>query len=143
MSYTCAADEPDFLLYYPDDIQRPVDDIWVVEDSPQILKLAGVVLGSTYRVRGFSDGQQAYDALKRNRGTRLLLTDTNMPGMDGLALIREARERIPDLAVILMSGNEDGRLEANATGLEVPFLHKPFELDALRNIVAQHYPKKQ
>jgi len=56
----------------------------------------------------------------------LLLTDFDMPGMDGAALARELRIDSPDLPVILMSGSFDPATARLSTPWR--FLPKPFSL---------------
>jgi CheY-like chemotaxis protein len=65
----------------------------------------------------------------------LLVTDVGLPGLNGRQLADAAREKRPDLPVILITGYagkalEDGEL---APGMEV--MRKPFALPALANRV--------
>ena len=74
-------------------------------------------------------GAEALDAAKRHdKPVDLLLTDIDMPGMGGVLLSREVRERWPETKVVFMSG---GATPDNVGG--EPFLSKPF---ALRELVA-------
>jgi len=61
----------------------------------------------------------------------LLLIDEAMPGMSGTEVIRGARQRLPDLPIILMTGYAD----ADALGQDlqnIVLLKKPFRLHELR-----------
>ncbi len=53
-----------------------------------------------------SDGRQAWDFLKQEK-VDLLLTDIKMPHMDGLELVRRAREKQPNLKIVIFSGYGD------------------------------------
>jgi len=66
----------------------------------------------------------------------LILSDINMPGMNGLDLLSEARRRRPDVPVIMITAYGDGEtrrkaMEGGAEGL----LTKPIDFDVLRSEV--------
>lgn len=69
----------------------------------------------------------------------MVITDVNMPGMDGHGLLRAVRTRFPQLPVLLMTahGTIDRAIEAIRTGA-VDYLVKPFEPNALMSLVARH-----
>jgi two-component system, chemotaxis family, chemotaxis protein CheY len=65
--------------------------ILVVDDSPSMRQLLGVTLRSAgYQVIEASDGQEALDYARKNP-VDLVLTDVNMPHMDGITLIAQLR----------------------------------------------------
>ncbi len=59
-------------------------------------------------------GEQALDILTTNEKVDLVISDMNMPGMDGIEFSRKVREVYPDMRIILLSsvGNEQSRQEA-------------------------------
>jgi CheY-like chemotaxis protein len=63
----------------------------------------------------------------------VILSDINMPGMDGLALLREIKKRRPDLPVIMVTayGDEERRNRASEYGA-ADFITKPVNFDALK-----------
>jgi CheY-like chemotaxis protein len=63
----------------------------------------------------------------------VLLSDINMPEMDGLQLLREVKRRRPDLPVIMITAYDDleRRRTADALGA-VDFLNKPIDFDQLK-----------
>jgi CheY-like chemotaxis protein len=80
----------------------------------------------------------ALPMLQADPGIRLLLTDIKLPGvLDGRALARRAREQIPNLPIVFMTGQPDP--EDRPTALEV-FIAKPYTLndicDAARRLTA-------
>ena len=77
-------------------------------------------------------GEDALGKLARGIEPQLIviLSDINMPGMDGLTLLREIKERRPDLPVIMVTayGDEERRLEHGAA----EFITKPVDFDFLK-----------
>jgi CheY-like chemotaxis protein len=63
----------------------------------------------------------------------VILSDINMPGMDGLALLRELKERRPDLPVIMVTayGDDERRRQASEYGA-ADFITKPVDFDILK-----------
>ena len=72
----------------------------------------------------------------------VILSDINMPGMDGLALLREIRTRRPDLPVMMLTayGDEERRRRAAEYGA-AEFVTKPVDFDFLKERLRQlHAP---
>ena len=68
----------------------------------------------------------------------LLITDVVMPGVDGPSLVREVRDRYPELKVIFISGyTEDSFRQKLGDGETVEFLSKPFTLQQLAGKVKE------
>jgi two-component system, response regulator, stage 0 sporulation protein F len=63
----------------------------------------------------------------------VILSDINMPGMDGLALLREIKESRPDLPVIMVTayGDDERRRQASEHGA-AEFITKPVDFDFLK-----------
>ncbi|MCM3630732.1 response regulator transcription factor [Paenibacillus glycanilyticus] len=71
------------------------------------------------------NGVQALDEIERLR-PHIVLTDINMPFMDGLALSREVMERYPDTKVVILTGYDDFEYAQQALKLKVKdFILKP------------------
>lgn len=96
----------------------------VVDDEPLVLMLVSTILESRgWRVLQASDGD---DALSQARtvGLDLLITDYDMPGMDGATLARRLCASDPDLPVLVISGKPEA---VNwVEGARRAFLAKPF-----------------
>ena len=72
----------------------------------------------------------------------VILSDINMPGMDGLALLREIKARRPDLPVMMVTayGDDERRRRAAEYGA-ADFLTKPVDFDFLKERLHQlHAP---
>lgn len=81
-------------------------NILVVDDDRDILELVRSVLEPTHKVLTAGSGPEALQ-LMANNPIDLLVTDVRMPGMNGFALINEAKARQPQLNVIVMSAYID------------------------------------
>ena len=84
------------------------------------------------------DGAEALEILTRDNGAfDLLLTDIQMPIMDGIALALSAARDFPDLTILLMTGFADQRERAsNLEALVHDVITKPFSVADLRTAVA-------
>ena len=80
-------------------------------------------------------GEDALGQLAKGIEPRLIviLSDINMPGMDGLALLQEIKERRPDLPVIMVTayGDEERRQRASEFGA-AEFITKPVDFEFLK-----------
>jgi two-component system cell cycle sensor histidine kinase/response regulator CckA len=104
----------------------------VVDDEPAVRALVTLVLQRDgFATLEAEDGEQGL-TLVGQLGPRvhLLVSDVQMPKVNGYTLARDARAQRPDLAIVLMSGYTD--LEPSAFA----FITKPFTPTALRDIVA-------
>ncbi len=74
---------------------RPTTDgeavILIVDDERQIRDLLGDLLGGEYEVLSAADGQEAIELLKHRRPD-LIISDVNMPNLDGFGLLRYVKE---------------------------------------------------
>jgi CheY-like chemotaxis protein len=79
--------------------------------------------------------EEALDKLARGIEPELIamLSDINMPGMDGLTLLREVKESRPDLPVIMVTayGDDERRRRAKEFGAAF-FITKPVDFDFLK-----------
>jgi len=84
------------------------------------------------------DGAEALDILTRDNGAfDLLLTDIQMPVMDGIALALSAKRDFPDLVILLMTGYAAQRERAsNLNAIAHDVISKPFSVADIRTAVA-------
>jgi DNA-binding NtrC family response regulator len=103
----------------------------VVDDEPEIRDLLGEYLrGRGLTVATAHDGRAAVGALERSAGRYgLVLTDINMPGADGLAVLRAARAVNASAYVVIVTGyaSLDSAIQAVRLGAH-DYLPKPFSL---------------
>src|SRR5690554_411615 len=113
--------------------------ILLVEDDRALREaLADTLALGGYDYLEAADGEAALTLLQRE-SVAMVVSDVNMPGMDGHALLRTLRERFPQLPVLLMTayGTVQNAVVAMRDGA-VDYLVKPFEPQALLDLVAQH-----
>ncbi len=114
--------------------------ILLVEDEDGVRGIAAQLLAACgYQVIEASDGEKALEIIKEHSGTiDLLISDVVMPGMDGPALLKEARPWLTNTRVMFISGYAERDL---AKTLEddraISFLPKPFTLKQLAERVKQ------
>jgi PAS domain S-box-containing protein len=110
--------------------------ILVVDDDPDVREVAVSSLESCgYRLLAAENGLAALDVLAGDERVDLLLVDMAMPGMNGVEVIRRARERRPGLRALLVSGYADIAAFSPAEGDLV--LQKPYRLARLADSVAE------
>jgi DNA-binding response OmpR family regulator len=89
--------------------------ILLVDDEASIRLTLGVMLERAgYAVTSVENGAAAVDCLEQ-QAIDLLLVDLKMPGMDGMQVVAAARQRQPNLAIIVLTGH--GALDSAVEGL--------------------------
>lgn len=104
--------------------------ILIVDDDASIrTSLRRTLEEHNYRVLSAADGREALSVFKEQpQAVKLLLTDLMMPGMNGIALIREVRRLAPHVRVIAASGLHDSDRGEELAALGVTeILAKPCE----------------
>jgi len=138
-----------FTVYLPV-AELPADEFWstdiergfrghgqtvlVVDDDSAVRNFMRTLLAKhNFRVLTASDGTAALIQVAENQvQLRVVITDLNMPNMDGLTFARVLRAKVPHAGIIVISGEMD---ESSAAELEklgaVAILKKPFKAEAL------------
>ena len=91
--------------------------ILVVDDDESVLRSFELMLeGAGYCVQLARSGEEALEQLRD--GYDLVLADLKMPGLDGIGLLREAKETSPDTGVVIVTGHAslDTAIEAVREG---------------------------
>jgi CheY-like chemotaxis protein len=114
--------------------------ILVVDDEPDVADLFRQRFRRESRQGTFvmhfaASGAEAFDRLAGEIQPRLaaVLSDINMPGMDGLELLGEIKQRRPDLPVMMVTayGDDKRRNRAHELGAS-NFITKPVDFDQLK-----------
>ncbi|EQC50061.1 response regulator [Bacteriovorax sp. DB6_IX] len=90
------------------------------------------------------DASQALDKLSVEEGKDiiLILSDINMPGMDGLELLRTVKKKYPQIDVFMMTAydNEQYRKDAEDGGA-LDYLTKPIDFNYLKEEILKLHPQ--
>jgi CheY-like chemotaxis protein len=114
--------------------------ILIVDDEPDVAHLfwqrfRREARHGTYVLHFAASGGEALDRLAGEIEPQLIviLSDINMPGMDGLELLRVVKERHPELPVIMVTayGDDERRRRAAEYGA-AEFVTKPVDFDVLK-----------
>ncbi len=117
--------------------------VMLVDDSPTMLmSIQSVLSKAGLAVETAKDGQEALDRLKSGLKPDLVISDVNMPRLDGISFVRAARTSGLRFTPILMltteseQGKRDDAKRAGATG----WITKPVQPDALLGVIRQVLP---
>ena len=114
--------------------------ILIVDDEPDVADLfrqsfRREARQGTYVMHFAASAAEALDRLSGEIQPTLVavLSDINMPGMDGLELLAEIKQRFPDLPVMMITayGDDERRRRASEYGA-AEFLTKPVDFDQLK-----------
>ncbi|TXD38695.1 sigma-54-dependent Fis family transcriptional regulator [Lujinxingia vulgaris] len=112
--------------------------ILVVDDEPHARRaLVELLSDEGYEVSSAGDGFKALGIL-REWPCEVLLTDWRMPVMDGITLVKKAREEQPDLGCVVMTafGSVESAVEAMKAGAD-DYLTKPLNFDAVSLVLSR------
>ncbi len=113
--------------------------VLLVEDDPPLLRATAkslTLLG--YEVLSAESAARALEAAKHAERVDLVVSDMQLPDLDGVTLIARLRAVRPDLPALLVSGyTEQDRIGADPAALEIAFLAKPFNPEQLARRVAE------
>ncbi len=110
--------------------------VLIVDDDPQMrIALNEAIQRMGYDTTVCENGMNALDKL-RNANYSMVVTDMNMPRMDGLSLLKEIRSRIGNLPVLVITGfgTVDNAVQSMKEGA-ADYLQKPFSYDSLKEMI--------
>ncbi|MDJ0623506.1 MAG: response regulator [Desulfocapsaceae bacterium] len=115
-----------------------VEKILIVDDEPMISRLIKSLLNRDGDVDIAENGAEALNLLK-NKYYKLIISDIEMPVMDGLSFYKEAKNNYPNLQerFLFMTGNLTPERQKFLEDEGVPFLTKPMEIAKLEDICSK------
>ena len=115
--------------------------VLVVDDEENTrIALTRLLSREGYQVRTASNGSEALCQL-RNNPAELIITDLNMPEMNGLTFLRELNREHPMSNVIMITafGEVESYLEALNLGV-FEYINKPIRLEELKKVMGKIFP---
>ena len=105
--------------------------VWIVDDDRSIRwVLEKALTKAEMDVRSFETADAVLGALARYDEPDVILSDIRMPGTDGIALLKNLRDRHPGIPVIIMTAHSDLDSAVSAyDGGAFEYLPKPFDID--------------
>lgn len=123
--------------------------ILVVDDSRLMRVAVKKILKKEYELVEAADGDEGWETLCEDDSIQVIISDLNMPNLDGFGLLERIRnsedDRISQLPVIIITGNEDDdatREKALSAGAS-DFVTKPFDSVQLRARTSSHIKHEQ
>ncbi len=115
------------------------EKILAVDDSTVVLTAISLVLEAHgYKVETARDGVEALEALSKNGSYKAIITDVNMPNMDGVTLTGEIR-KLPDYSftpiIILTTESQAQKKEEGKKAGATGWLVKPIKPDQLISVI--------
>ena len=107
--------------------------VLLVEDDESVRLLVRDVLEELgYKATEAADGQQAVRILESGRRFDLMISDVGLPGMNGRQLAEIAREHLPDLPVLFVTGYAEGAaVRGGFLSDNMQMITKPFQIEML------------
>jgi signal transduction histidine kinase len=147
LAYCSASGRNDKLALQNSPMRMPTEPlvrILIVDDEvAQMKALCNTLRDQGYETMGFTSGKAALATLRDSKFD-LLLTDLMMPEMDGISLLRSARESDSELVGIVMTGQGtiDSAVEAMKAGA-LDYVLKPFRLSVILPVISRALAMRQ
>ena len=111
--------------------------ILIVEDEPISLEMLSKTLKEDYDVLTADNGKKGFELYKKFN-PHIIISDLNMPIMNGIELIQKIRELDQNSKIIITTFKDDVQTLLQATELKLfKYLIKPIDFIALKNIIKE------
>ena len=111
--------------------------ILIVEDEPISLEMLSKTLKEDYDVLTADNGEKGFELYKKFN-PHIIISDLNMPIMNGIELIQKIRELDQNSKIIITTFKDDVQTLLQATELKLfKYLIKPIDFTALKNIIEE------
>lgn len=116
-----------------------MDKILIVDDDAEFLEYLKEGLqryAGQFEVVTASNGEEAVDILKKIR-ISVLVTDLDMPGMDGRALLAYMEKNRPQIPCVAMTDPESPEIKDEASASVLKYIEKPFDFNQLFPVIIE------
>ena len=111
--------------------------ILIVEDERVARRaLRALLSASGYATAAAESAEEALTLLKDRPAPRVALVDLNLPGMNGIDLIRRLEQLQPPVHAVLMTGAGDETLAEALREHYVPYVRKPLDFSRLLTLIS-------
>ncbi|HWR83793.1 MAG TPA: HD domain-containing phosphohydrolase [Candidatus Deferrimicrobium sp.] len=116
---------------------EPLSKILVVDDDDDLLDAVTTQFASTYEVHTASNGAEGLQRLSTNGPFSVIVSDMQMPEMNGIDLLRHARALCPDTVRVMMTayGDLNTAIRAVNDGYVFRFVVKPFRREEMAGVL--------
>ncbi|OGT29495.1 MAG: nitrogen regulation protein NR(I) [Gammaproteobacteria bacterium RBG_16_51_14] len=110
--------------------------VWIVDDDKSIRWVLEKALAKEeVQIASFENAQDVLERIKVETPD-VIISDVRMPGTDGITLLEQVKQRLPDVQVIIMTAYSDlDRTVSAFKGGAFEYLHKPFDVDEVVSLV--------
>ncbi len=106
--------------------------VLLVEDEEMVRTVAERALARAgYDVTSCANGEEGLAAIAEGGVFDVVVSDVVMPGMDGPAMVRAIRARLPQMPVLFMSGYAEEQLRRDIDIADMHFIAKPFSVASI------------
>jgi len=127
-----------------DDIMHSMkNSILIVDDDERHRENLARYLSGDYTIHTAANGREALEQVRAMERIGLILSDINMPGMDGIELLKQVNAWNRKIITIFITGsaNDNTAIEARNLGA-YDFLSKPTDLDQLVAVIHKALAQK-
>ncbi len=113
--------------------------ILICDDEEGIRESLKLILGDHYELILTDDGQQCLDCLNHSKDVALILLDIKMPQVNGLDILKQIKEKHPDIKVMIVTGYKSVETAAQAVRLGASgYIVKPFKSEEILSTVRKN-----
>jgi DNA-binding response OmpR family regulator len=122
-------------------MQREKPLVMIIDDEESIHMLYSEELGEEgYEISSVMNGEEGLKAFEKEEPD-LVILDINMPGMDGIEVLRKMKQQRPDVPVILSSAYPEYKQDI-ASWASDDYIVKSFDLTGLKESIKKHLAKR-
>ena len=111
-----------------------------VDDEVINLQIMKIVLKKYYEVITVDNGEDGLEILDREKDISIVISDMNMPKMNGIEFVKYAKTKYPNIGYYILTGyGINGEIEnALGDGLILQYFKKPFDMKAIEEIISSN-----